>query len=269
MSRPVDLGQICLCVNAADVDETAAFYERLGFRSTGLDAPKIRRSVAHGSTILTFMSFLERPLINYRGASIHALITELAARGFEILNLDQSAQLLMLDENGEPLPDNECGAFSIIDPDGNEMFFNTHPPERAPYKDQNWLSDPILAVEIARVRDEGIGLGDLLMCLDIKDLAASVRFYEELGLDVLHSTADSTTLGSLHPHGLQNPTAFPIRLHQAPVADARFSFRCDDAETVAASIRRLGINVVATRDGPAFVDPDDRRVVLMPADASS
>ena len=79
MSRPIDLGQICLCVNAADVDETAAFYERLGFRSTGLDAPKIRRSVTHGSTILTFMSFLERPLSNYRGASIHALITELAA----------------------------------------------------------------------------------------------------------------------------------------------------------------------------------------------
>jgi catechol 2,3-dioxygenase-like lactoylglutathione lyase family enzyme len=107
------------------------------------------------------------------------------------------------------------------------------------------------------------------MCLDIKDLAASVRFYEELGLDVLHSTADSPTLGSLHPQGLQNPTAFPIRLHQAPVAEARFSFRCDDVETAAASIRRLGINVVATPDGPAFVDPDDRRVVLMPADASS
>ena len=269
MSEPVDLGRICLCLNAPDVEETAAFYERLGFRSTGVDAPKLRRSLIHGNTILTFMSFLEGPLINYRGASIHAVVTELAARGFEIIGHNTGPELqLMLDENGEPLLDNECGAFSVIDPDGNDIFFNTHPPERAPYEDGSWVPDPGMAADVARPRSEGIALGGFVWCLEVKDLATSVRFYEELGLSVLGRAADSATLGSRHPHTSQDPTAFPIRLCQAPEADVRLSFRCNDAEATAASIRALGIEVARGPDGPALVDPDSRRIVLVEAGAS-
>jgi catechol 2,3-dioxygenase-like lactoylglutathione lyase family enzyme len=259
MSEPIDLGRICLCVNVADVDRTAAFYQRIGFRPTGVDAPKLRKTLVQGRTILTFMSFLDSLLINYRGASIHAVATELAGRGFEIVghNRPHPELQLMLDENGEPLPDNECGDFTVIDPDGNPIFFNTHPPERAPHEARNWLSDPAMAADVT------IPLGQLVLCFDVKDLATSLRFYQELGLSDLARTADSATMDSLHPQVRDDANGFPIRLRQAPAADQRLAFRCEDVDAVAASLRALGIEVLETLDGPAFVDPDDRRVSLM------
>ena len=40
----------------------------------------------------------------------------------------------MLDAEGNALPDNECGSFSIEDPEQHELFFNTHREEREPYE---------------------------------------------------------------------------------------------------------------------------------------
>lgn len=265
MAEPIDLGRITLCLNAADVDETATFYERLGFRATGVDAPGLRRTLIQGRTVLTFMSFLRRPLVNFRGASIHALVTKLAKRGFQIVdhNLPDPELQLMLDDDGEPLPDNECGYFTVTDPDGNEVFFNTHPPERAPYIAASWLTDPAL------VADVSIPLGKLVLCLGVKDLATSVRFYQELGFDLLDRGADTATLGALPPHVDEDPNGFPLELRQAVTADATLAFRCGDSEGVVATLRELGVELETTPDGSAFVDPDGRRIALTSAPPSS
>ncbi len=73
------------------------------------------------------MTFLETDVINFRGAHIHALMTELDAAGLPVEGYNERAcqQPLMVDEEGVPLPENECGHFTVHDPDGHELFFNT------------------------------------------------------------------------------------------------------------------------------------------------
>ena len=267
MSQPIDLGRTCLCLKVADVDDTAAFYEKLGFRSTGEDAPKQRRSLIQGATILTFRNFLPRSLINYRGASIHALVTELKARGLAILGHNTGPELqLMLDDDGNPLPDNECGFFTVFDPDGNEIFFNTHPPEREPYEDGRWVPQENLAADIQNTATgEGV-LGRFLYRLDVRDLEACIAFYENLGLSVLGSTADSATMGSRHPHMEQDPTSFPISLRRAKESGSALLFCCEDPDAVADSIRTHGLQVVPSQDGLVVTDPDQRSLLLVAAD---
>ena len=270
MSQPIDLGRTCLCLKAADVDDTAAFYEKLGFRSTGEDAPKQRRSLIQGATILTFMSFLKANLINYRGASIHAVETELKARGITILGHNTGPELeLMLDDDGNPLPDNECGYFTVFDPDGNEIFFNTHPPEREPYEDGRWVPHENMAADIQNATTGEPTLGRFVYRLDVKDLQASVAFYENLGLSALDSTDDSATMGSRHPHMKQDPASFPISLRQAKESGSALLFFSEDPDAVADSIRARGLRVVLSQDGPVVTDPDQRSLLLVAAGTPS
>lgn len=111
--------------------------------------------------------------------------------------------------------------------------------------------------------DVNVALGQLVLCLDVKDLAAAVRFHQELGFDLQNHSDDSATLCSLPPHVYEDPYGFPIRLRQAHSSNLRLAFFCDDVAGVADSIRKLGIEVLESSDGASFVDPDARRVVLM------
>ena len=75
------------------------------------------------------MTFLETDVINFPGAYIYALMTELDAAGLRVEGYNERAdqQPLMVDEEGVPLLEKECGHFTVHDPDGHELFFNTHP----------------------------------------------------------------------------------------------------------------------------------------------
>ena len=119
------------------------------------------------------MTFLEGDVINFRGAHIHALMTELRAAGVRVTgyNIRADQQPLAVDEAGVPLPENECGHFTVYDPDGHELFFNTHPWERAPFE--------------AAMRAGPRAPGGIVYCLHVADLAASQAFYETLGLRVV------------------------------------------------------------------------------------
>ena len=64
------LGFYNLCLKTADLEGSVAFYERLGFARTGEDAPGLRVSVGNGTDVLTFMTFLDTDVINFRGAHV-------------------------------------------------------------------------------------------------------------------------------------------------------------------------------------------------------
>jgi len=175
------LGFCNICLKSDDLDRTVAFYRDLGFAATGEDAPGLRISLANGPDVLTFMSFLKRNVINFRGGHVHRLMRQLEEVPIHVSGHNEHAdeQPLMLDDRGEPLPENECGHFTVHDPDGHELFFNTHPEERGPFENA-----------IRAAPGGGAGpprglLGRFVYCLHVADLRASRSFYESLGLAVM------------------------------------------------------------------------------------
>lgn len=190
------LGFYNLCLQTGRLEETVAFYRGLGFGPTGEDAPGLRVSLAKGPDVLTFMTFLEGDVINFRGAHIHALMTDLRSAGVGVTgyNIRADQQPLAVDETGVPLPENAGGHFTVYDPDGHELFFNTHPWERAPFE--------------AAMRAEPPAPSGVVYCLQVADLAASQAFYETLGLRVVPDAGGAWVT----PHARHEAMHFALRL---------------------------------------------------------
>ena len=211
------LGFYSICLKTDYLDETVAFYRRLGFAPVGEDAPGLRVSLANGDGALTFMTFLDANVINFRGAHIHRLMGEILAAGVVVSGYNEmpEQQPLMLDEEGRPLPENECGHFTVHDPDGHELFFNTHPRERAPF-------EAALAGE-AGEREQGAGsLGRLVYCLDVTDLDVSLAFYETLGLRGLRTSGSAW----ITPDG-HRAIDFVLQLRESRSVGSRLRFYHD------------------------------------------
>ena len=254
--RPIDLGHICLCMQTADTEKAIAFYQRLGFRTT--DAQNM---LEQGFTIIPFMDWLRVPCLNFRGPSILATGSELAKRGYELMGLDTEGEQVRRDH----LQNDEAGFFSVYDPDGHHLFFNTHLDERMSY--DAWKEGEA-AQGVSQQRTEvdvpvQLELGDLVVCLEVTDLPTSVSFYRGMGFAVIGEAEDTATLFAAPAR--RNPHAFPLRLRQAKTPRFTFGFHCSDVEGVRASIEALGIEMVSTPDGPAFTDPDGNRVALLSA----
>ena len=247
------LGFYSICLKTTDLDETVGYYRRLGFVPTGEDAPGLRISLANGEDALTFMSFLDANLVNFRGAHIHRLMSELQAAGIGIAdyNVRPDQQPLMLDGRGEPLPDNECGHFTVYDPDGHELFFNTHPPERQPFE----------ATMAGSAGNQGNAegrhlLGRLVYCLEVTALDASVAFYESLGL--VASREGRVTW--ITPPLRHRAVHFVLQLRAAATPGCALRFFGDVTDDVAWRARGF----VAEGPGWVGVDPDGRRLELLP-----
>ena len=79
MSDPIDLGRPFICLIGGDLDKTAAFYRKLGFTSQH-SPPAGYRLLRQGTNSFAFFDFYTHPNVNYRGASIHAIASELTNR---------------------------------------------------------------------------------------------------------------------------------------------------------------------------------------------
>ncbi len=270
MPDPIDIGRPFICLSVDDLDATVAFYEKLGFTSNEVLSPAQQaqvRFLRQGTIALAFFSFIKFPNVNYRGAAIHAMAIELTSRGFQCWGLKQRGPelQLFLDDDGNELPDNEAGAFTILDPDGYQLFFNTHPPEREPYENNEWGVDDHMAAELAKPASDKPAMGNFIFQLNVKDLAVSRAFYENMGLRADEAANGSVDITGQHPHMLQDPTRFPIRLRQADLPGSALLFRSDDPAAVAASLRAAGVAGEDGPDGPTMTDPNGQKLVLVSA----
>jgi predicted lactoylglutathione lyase len=268
MPNPIDLGRPFICLKGVDLPATDVFYEKLGFTSKKDLSPAQQagnRFLRQGTTALAFFNFIKFPNVNYRGASIHAMATELTRHGFQCWGLNHRGPetQLFLDEDGNELPDNEAGAFTIFDPDGYKLFFNTHPPEREPYENNQWAVDHHMAAELAKGGEPA--LGKFIFRIDVADLAASRDFYERMGLAAEDAPDGAVDIVGQHPHMRQEPTTFPVRLRQADTPGAALLFRSDDPASVADSLRASGVEVEDGPDGPTLTDPNGQKLVLVSA----
>ena len=268
MPEPIDLGRPFICLSVDDLDATVAFYEKLGFTSNEVLSPAQQaevRFLRQGAIALAFFRFIKFPNVNYRGASIHAMASELTGRGFQCWGRNQRGPetQLFLDDNGNELPDNEAGAFTIFDPDGYKLFFNTHPPEREPYENNVWAVDDHMAAELGKQETDTPALGTFIFRLNVNDLVVSRAFYENMGLRAEHASDGSVDITGQHPHTLQDPTSFPVRLRQSDQPGSVLLFRSDDPAAVADSLRSSGVDVGDGPDGPTMTDPNGQKLVLV------
>jgi len=252
--QPLELGHTRLCMTASNTEAVLSFYERLGFvRDTA--TPTV---VRQGWTEIAFFDFQPQPCIHLWGPSILATGLELGRRGYALHHGYASTTHVQGDE---------AGGFFVYDPDGHRMFFFGNPSDRPIYDAwKNGTHEP----DTGGPRERGemaapvdLPLGDLVVCLDVTDLDASLAWYRGMGFEVTDDTPASATVFS--PPARENRYAFPIRLRQADEPRYSFGFLCDDVERVSDSIGARGIDIVPTPDGPAFVDPDGNCVRLLPA----
>lgn len=251
----IALGFYSVCLKASDLARTVRFYRDLGFEPTGEDAPGLRVSLKNGADTLTFMSFLQVNIINFRGAHIYRLMSLLDEAGLEPVGFNEhpDEQPLMLDDEGNPLPENECGHFTVVDPDGHELFFNTHPPEREPFElatrtPSRKERDPI---------GDGLLLGRCVYRLSTTNLELSRSFYTTLGLEVIPNQ-DSAWVVPPASHG---DVGFVFQLRQSTESSVGLSFFQDEIEESS-----LIANGFKQRDEGWFnVDPDGRVLEVLPA----
>lgn len=244
------LGFYSICLKTDHLEETVAFYRRLGFAPVGEDAPGLRVSLANGVDALTFMTFLDANIVNFRGAHIHRLMHEILDAGVVVTGYNEmpDKQPLMLDEEGKPLPDNECGHFTVHDPDGHELFFNTHPHERAPF-------EAALAGDEGERDQRASSLWRLVYCLDVTDLDVSSAFYETLGLWALRASGGAWITPPVRNRAIH----FVLQLRRSPSVGSLLRFYGDTANGDLLSAEGFD----REPHGWAGTDPDGRRLEFL------
>jgi catechol 2,3-dioxygenase-like lactoylglutathione lyase family enzyme len=196
VTDPIELGWFTLCVPAGDLDETREFYESLGFIAVGGAKEHGYLVVSNGAAELTPMGFLEENLMNFRGGDIPALARELESRGFtlkdhHVYDPSKWPPAYNNDDSGKPLPYEDSGDFTVVDPDGNSLYFDSVPTERAMYRSDQRYCTPLSGA----VRAEP-ALGPMLYHVPVRDLAAAREFYSRLGLSVTEETPERTVLAN-------------------------------------------------------------------------
>lgn len=197
--EPLELGWFELCLPATDLAASMAFYERLGLQRTGGQPEHGWAIMSGGHCEIALMVGLEAHLLNFRGADIAVLSEVLRERGMEITgqSLYDPAKwpaALHTDAEGNTLPAQGSGDFTVKDPEGNSIYFDTVPIERAwhlagqrwstPKMPLPWPQDqPRLGRSVVML---GIGLqGDA-------SIGACAEFYGRLGLRAVVDTGPAT-----------------------------------------------------------------------------
>ncbi|MCH7471365.1 hypothetical protein IIA79_00225 [bacterium] len=240
--RPLELGWFTLCLKASDLNATLDFYKKLSFEVVGGNPEHGYAVINNAHTELTPMGFLESNLLNFRGGNIPELAGELAGRGLELTHHgdnDPTKEAVEHipgykqydpskwppeynnDKDGNPLPYEDSGDFIIMDPDGNTLYFDSVPAERARYKAGNRFCAESVTGEL----NEGqLLLGNFTYCLNVKDISVSVDFYRELGLTLCeeHRGKGWAVLG------YDEPSPFRLSLYQGHIKVNLLNFRGGD-----------------------------------------
>ncbi len=106
-----------MCLNVVDLERSLEFYEKLGFSEVEVDLDEGWAVLEHANLLLAlYKDHIKENMINFRGGDVSKIARELKARG------------LSLTEDAHVEEDGSTGA-TVKDPDGNIIYFNTHPGE--------------------------------------------------------------------------------------------------------------------------------------------
>ena len=112
-------GRFELCLDVADLGASLSFYRKLGFTLVSGSAASRVAVVKWGNCrVGLYQGYLQENLINFRGGDIPAIAEHARAAGLSF--------------EKEPFsgPDGSMAAL-VRDPDGNAIYFVSHPNERS------------------------------------------------------------------------------------------------------------------------------------------
>jgi catechol 2,3-dioxygenase-like lactoylglutathione lyase family enzyme len=230
----IALGWLVPCLRAPKLDESLAFYEHIGFQLTGGKPANGWATLSAGSVELALMSFLPQTLLNFRGGPIAALADHFARAGLEPLTTSNESGSENIGyrpydvskypseyhcaPDGKVLDVSQSGDFSLRDPDGNSLYFDTVPVER-----QRFVNGERFASErttSAKVKPP-FHYEDSTFVLKVGSLGASAAYYQKLGFEpaAIHNDREQINL-------VRN-AAVPARIGLIARGDSREYLRLD------------------------------------------
>jgi catechol 2,3-dioxygenase-like lactoylglutathione lyase family enzyme len=113
----MNLGRFELALNVADLNASLTFYRRLGFNQIdGSEESGVAVIQSGNCRIALYKGYIAENLINFRGGDIPAIAERAKTEG------------LTFEKEPFSGPDGGMGAL-IRDPDGNAVYFVSHPDE--------------------------------------------------------------------------------------------------------------------------------------------
>jgi predicted lactoylglutathione lyase len=117
----MDLGEHYPCLDVRDLEESIAFYQKLGFELVIDRRDQNWAVIQNGRTAFAlYQGHIVRNLLNFGGGDVEAIQKEAEARGLKFV------APAVLESEGS-------WSAEIVDPDANHIFFNTFPEEREEY----------------------------------------------------------------------------------------------------------------------------------------
>jgi lactoylglutathione lyase len=165
----MDLGKFEVARPTADLQRIVAFYEGLGFAREGGDIEVGVAELRRGDCRVCFYGGghldPERLQLIFWQGDVDAIAAQMTAAGIPFFR-----ELKKADDGG--------GAFMILDPDGNPLFFIYMPVHFITHPGHEKVAPPR---EPTRALDADKALGWFELSLPVADIRRSCAFYEQLG----------------------------------------------------------------------------------------
>lgn len=144
------MGWASLCLPTKDLEKSKAFYLSAGFELVS-EVLEMRAVLAPGNFRLALMTFLDDVMINIRGGDIE-LVREVMRERFPAASGEAEHYTKEQVE-----ADGDGASWLTIDPDGRQVFFDTHELERG----EAYVRERSIEIlEAAAKSLEGLGLSE-------------------------------------------------------------------------------------------------------------
>ena len=232
------LGWHSYCLGVESVPAMLDYYVRLGFSVVGGQPEHGWVGLNNEATDLSMVQGLPAHCLNFRGADVAALAAEHRRRGFEPVGYAEYDPGVYpaewhTDEEGRALPLDGSASYTLADPDGNTVMFDTVPLERARQLAGQRFCMPVATGEL--LPDQKV-LGRHDLCLNVADLVKSLEFYARVGLEV---EKDRRSEG----WALLTAGELRLGLYQGHIERNCMNFRGADVFAVAARMKADGLTI--------------------------
>lgn len=233
------LGRLDFCIDVENIQSSFEFYSKLGMKQVEGNIAENWVVLAHRNLRLgLYQGMFKGFSLNFRGGDVGEISKYLATK-----NANFKQEYTAAEKGG--------GTAIVLDPDGYPLFFDTHYTELTIQENMDqYLQD---------VKSEAIGIGDAEICLNVKDIHKSHKFYSDLGFGEIKGNVDSGWVT------LENSNLI-LKLIKSETNDLSIDFRGADVDQIDHDLKSKGIGFKHSKegDGITFEDPDGYSISINP-----
>lgn len=248
------LGWLIPCLAVKDLAASLEFYAKFDLLPYGGNVDEgwaMLRSRA--VEVHLFHGHIDKDVLNFRGGDLPVVREALLGRG--------------LKRRGEE----SFAAWTFVDPDDRDIFFDSSPEETADYAAGRHTSIPFGGDDPHA--GDGMDLGNFTVCLNCPDLATTSRFYETMGF--VPTAGDPASGWSIltrpdHPAKFgERMDTTSLSLFSGMIPKDTLNLRGGNVAEIAATLAERGVDLgdgvqVAPDGGESLflMDPDGRAILF-------